>query len=98
MAAAAGKEFGGNNDRRHLTPLIDPGGDFRDADTGCATMFSLDPNNGAESVLYFFCSRQNCTDGQNLHAGPIDENGALYGTTYAGGAYGCGAVFAIEKP
>jgi uncharacterized repeat protein (TIGR03803 family) len=28
----------------------------------------------------------------------IDVKGTLYGTTFAGGAYGDGTVFAIKKP
>lgn len=52
--------------------------------------FALDPNTGTESVLYNFCSQQNCTDGQNPASAFIAMNGTLYGTTSAGGAFGCG--------
>lgn len=52
------------------------------------------------SVLYRFCSKQNCSDGRWPNAGLIsDVAGNLYGTTSAGGAtcrlYGCGAVFKV---
>ena len=64
---------------------------------GCGTVFSLDPNTGAEKVLHSFCSQQNCTDGQSPYAGLIDVNGVLFGTTYGGGAYGFGTVFALRQ-
>jgi uncharacterized repeat protein (TIGR03803 family) len=65
------------------------------------TVFSIDPNTGAETVLYSFCSRQNCTDGRGPVAALIDVNGALYGTTSGGGAYtegnyGYGTVFSVD--
>ncbi|HEY3778762.1 MAG TPA: choice-of-anchor tandem repeat GloVer-containing protein [Rhizomicrobium sp.] len=52
------------------------------------------------SVLYHFCSQQNCSDGLWPYAGVIsDDAGNLYGTTGAGGAtcrlYGCGTVFKL---
>jgi uncharacterized repeat protein (TIGR03803 family) len=52
------------------------------------------------SVLYHFCSKQNCSDGRWPNAGLIsDLAGNLYGTTSAGGAtcrlYGCGTVFKV---
>jgi uncharacterized repeat protein (TIGR03803 family) len=50
-----------------------------------------------ETVLYSFCSRQNCTDGQDPAAGVIKERGKLYGTTSGGGANGDdGAVFSLD--
>jgi uncharacterized repeat protein (TIGR03803 family) len=72
--------------------------------SGCGVVFSLDPKGGAETVLYSFCSQQNCTDGQGPHASLIDVKGTLYGTTYYGGqndgnAYcedGCGTVFSVD--
>lgn len=64
---------------------------------GCGTVFSVDPNTGAEKVVYSFCGEQNCTDGASAGASLIDVNGVLYGTTYAGGAYGYGTVFALSK-
>ncbi len=68
---------------------------------GCGTVFSIDPNTGAEKVLYSFCSQQNCADGANPSASLIDANGILYGTTSAGGGSacngsGCGTVFSID--
>lgn len=55
------------------------------------TVFSFDPETGAESVLYSFCSRRNCKDGFLPDAGVIDVNGILYGTTVWGGNQGCGS-------
>ena len=71
---------------------------------GCGTAFSIDPNTGAEKVIYSFCSQQNCTDGAYPQAGLISVNGSLYGTTSAGGrkdthcnGSGCGTVFVLRK-
>jgi uncharacterized repeat protein (TIGR03803 family) len=65
------------------------------------TIFSLDPGTGAETVLYSFCSLQNCTDGDLPSGGLIDVNGTLYGTTGRGGAncpnsMECGTLFALD--
>ncbi len=65
------------------------------------TVFKVD-NTGKETVLYSFCSAPNCTDGENVLAGLIqDSAGNLYGTTAGGGANsgyqcnGCGTVFKL---
>jgi uncharacterized repeat protein (TIGR03803 family) len=68
---------------------------------GCGAVFSIDPNTGAEKVLYSFCSQKDCMDGANPTASLIDVKGTLYGTTYAGGSPGCGGggcgtVFSID--
>jgi uncharacterized repeat protein (TIGR03803 family) len=63
---------------------------------GGGAVFSLDPKTGAETVVYSFCSQQNCADGEEPEAGLIDVNGTLYGTTDGGGADGGGAVFALD--
>src|SRR5208337_4751127 len=50
-----------------------------------------------ESVLYGFCSQANCADGFHPNDALImDAEGNLYGTTYAGGAYGVGTVFELS--
>jgi uncharacterized repeat protein (TIGR03803 family) len=67
-----------------------------DSGSGCGAVFSLDPGTGAETVLYSFCSQQNCTDGEDPQAGLIDVNGTFYGTTVLGGKYGYGTVFSID--
>ena len=74
------------------------------ADFGGGTVFAIDPNTGAETVLYSFCSQANCADGQQPDASLIEVKGMLYGTTYFGGAnvkcvddtYGCGTVFSVN--
>ena len=63
------------------------------------TVFKLAPNadgSWTESVLYNFCSRTNCGDGELPSAGLIfDQAGNLYSTTYAGGAHVEGTVFKL---
>ena len=67
--------------------------------TGCGTVFSIDPQTGAEKVLHYFGSG---TDGRYPQAGLIDVGGTLYGTTDSGGTgscgdnYGCGTVFSLN--
>ena len=60
------------------------------------TVFQLTPNRGGgwtESVLYSFCSRTNCADGQYQDAGLIfDQVGNLYGTTEEGGTHNSGGT------
>jgi uncharacterized repeat protein (TIGR03803 family) len=69
--------------------------------TGCGTVFSVNPSTGSESVLYAF--RNGGGDGANPIAGLIDIKSMLYGTTERGGAHrsgcnglGCGTVFAVD--
>jgi uncharacterized repeat protein (TIGR03803 family) len=60
------------------------------------TVFKLAPNadgSWRESVLHSFCSRTNCSDGDNPEANLIfDPDGNLYGTTQVGGAHGVGGT------
>ena len=63
---------------------------------GCGNVFELMPAQGlwTESVLYNFLADGN--DGTEPFANVIfDAAGNLYGTTYAGGVYGGGAVFQL---
>jgi len=60
------------------------------------TVFALNPDTGAEIVLYSFCSQENCTDGDGPVASLIHVRGKLYGTTQGGGAYGGGTVFSLD--
>lgn len=63
---------------------------------GHGTAFAIDPDTGAETVLYSFCSQQGCMDGEEPLAGLVDVNGMLYGTTAEGGTYGYGTIFVID--
>jgi len=67
---------------------------------GDGTAFALDPNTGAEKVLYSFCIRgEYCLDGAFPSGGLIDVKGKLYGTTLYGGANwqgGGGTVFSLD--
>ena len=51
---------------------------------------------GTETVLYSFCSMENCLDGSNPRAAlTMDEAGNLYGTAIGGGASNYGVVFEL---
>lgn len=68
---------------------------------GYGTVFELSPDGGGgwnESVLYRFCSAQNCTDGARPNYSPVifDGAGNLYGTTFEGGTSGSGVVFKLS--
>jgi uncharacterized repeat protein (TIGR03803 family) len=66
------------------------GGDGCGAPHRCGTVYSI-TTSGEEKVFYSFRG----ADGAFPHAGLIDVNGTLYGTTYGGGAYGNGTVYSI---
>lgn len=63
---------------------------------GLGSVFALDPGTGKETVVYSFCSQQNCPDGLQPFAGLINSHGTLYGTTASGGASGYGTIFSID--
>jgi uncharacterized repeat protein (TIGR03803 family) len=61
---------------------------------GCGTVFKLDKS-GSETVLYSFTGG---ADGEDPVAGlVVDAAGYLYGATRAGGAFGMGTVFKLDK-
>jgi uncharacterized repeat protein (TIGR03803 family) len=61
---------------------------------GCGTVYEIAPD-GTETVLYSFCSQENCSDGALPQSGLVmDGSGNLYGTTTLGGN-GIGGVFEI---
>jgi uncharacterized repeat protein (TIGR03803 family) len=67
---------------------------------GGGTVFKLAPG-GTETVLYRFCSRSGCADGDGPNGGLVmDRRGNLYGTTATGGTSctqsGCGTVFKLR--
>ena len=81
--------------------LIDIGGMFYGTtESGGAgnggTVFSFDPETGTETVLYSFCSQQNCADGDFPESGLVRIKGRLYGTTAYGGEYDSGTVFSLD--
>ena len=51
---------------------------------------------GKEKVLYSFCFRANCEDGDSPSALIEDPNGKLYGTTGIGGKHGNGVLFTVS--
>jgi uncharacterized repeat protein (TIGR03803 family) len=73
------------------------GGGTGCAGGGCGTVFKLTPD-GAETVMYSFCSEINCTDGSYPIAGVIESSkGELYGTTTFGGPNNGGTIFEISS-
>jgi uncharacterized repeat protein (TIGR03803 family) len=85
------------------------GGDLTDcveSNTGCGTVFKLDPRRCKETVLYRF---KGIPDGEFPWAGvTLDEEGNIYGTTFYGGTSGavysgggsnncCGTVFKLNR-
>ncbi|HEY1614476.1 MAG TPA: choice-of-anchor tandem repeat GloVer-containing protein [Rhizomicrobium sp.] len=49
-----------------------------------------------ESVIYSFCTSENCPNGQSPSGALwLDDNGDIYGTTYAGGANNSGIVYRL---
>jgi uncharacterized repeat protein (TIGR03803 family) len=70
---------------------------------GCGTVYSVDPTDGTEKVVYSFCSQQGCADGDLPTGQLIEQKGALYGITVEGGQQnqdcpeaGCGIVFSVD--
>ncbi|HEX4159020.1 MAG TPA: choice-of-anchor tandem repeat GloVer-containing protein [Rhizomicrobium sp.] len=76
------------------------GGANCEADGGCGTLFSLDPESGAETVVYSFCrwsAHGACTDGWGPFSGLVNVQGKLYGTTVSGGSKGgWGTVYSFD--
>jgi len=65
---------------------------------GIGTVFTLNKSGGGETVLYNFCSLQNCADGGYVLAGLLrDAKGNLYGTTNLYGKYSAGVVFKVDS-
>jgi len=70
---------------------------------GCGVVFKLDTT-GNETVLYAFCQKSMCADGEFPYGEVIrDARGSLYGTTVDGGSNanctvsgGCGIVFKLD--
>ena len=60
---------------------------------GAGTIFSERPSGGNDHVLYSF---KGGTDGQYPYAGLIALDGAVYGTTYQGGASDAGTIFRLS--
>jgi uncharacterized repeat protein (TIGR03803 family) len=60
---------------------------------GYGTVFSESPSGGDDHVVYSF---KGGTDGEYPYAGLMALNGAVYGTTYQGGASNAGTVFRLS--
>jgi uncharacterized repeat protein (TIGR03803 family) len=66
------------------------------ATPGCGTVFSLDPNTGAEKVLYSFGTGTG-QDGLQPISGLLAVKGAFYRTALFGGGNNDGVVFELNK-
>jgi len=68
---------------------------FGGGDIGLGTVFKVSPNGVSYSILYSFGSNPN--DGANPAAALIiGADGALYGSTFSGGAYEGGTIFRLQ--
>lgn len=68
---------------------------------GRGTVFAVDTNNpGSFRALYYFTATDPTTgtntDGANPFAGLVLSGNTLYGTTFTGGRYGNGTIFAVN--
>jgi uncharacterized repeat protein (TIGR03803 family) len=69
---------------------------------GCGTVFSLDPETGAEKALYAFQGNFGGADGAYPYGDLVSVDGTLYGTTSEAGSgnclngNGCGTVFSLD--
>lgn len=63
---------------------------------GQGVLYSLSIATHGQRVLYSFCSRANCADGQNPSSGVLLIGGTLFGTTSRGGKYGGGTIYRID--
>jgi len=68
------------------------GGSTSGCSFGCGTIFSIDPETGAETVVHFFQSN----DGENPNATLTKAAGKLYGTNTEGGDGNCGTAFVFD--
>lgn len=64
---------------------------------GYGTAYEVTPG-GAYSLLYRFCSEENCDDGDLPYGGLMQAtNGVFYGTAESGGVtYGAGTIFSLS--
>ena len=62
---------------------------------GGGVIFRLSPQ-GTETVLYSFCAKTNCTDGDTPYGALLfDQDSNQYGSTFYGGAQNVGVVFKL---
>jgi uncharacterized repeat protein (TIGR03803 family) len=62
---------------------------------GYGTVFKVTPA-GVLTTLHYFCSQENCADGDDVNGGLVQgADGNFYGTTAEGGLNGYGTVFRI---
>jgi len=105
-APAAGNHYtvayrfkGGADGQGPVGGLIDVGGvlygtTFGGAAYGDGSVFSLDPNSGAEKIVYAFGAYQG--DGQYPAGALLEVDGAVFGTTSTGGHANSGTVFSLD--
>ena len=78
-----------------FTGLLPRAGSSTCFPNGCGTVFKITPT-GTLTILYSFCSQDNCADGRYPTAPPVQgTDGNFYGTTYTGGADYNGTIYKI---
>ena len=60
--------------------------------SGCGTLYQLAPD-GTETVLYNFCSLQNCADGRRPDSVALNTSGGVFGTTQGSSGYYRATIF-----
>src|SRR5207248_1714900 len=87
-------------DKRHFFGTASGGGAHASGDHGGVVYELIHNTDGSwkYKVIYSFCAQTNCADGdQPLSDLIVDQDGNLYGTTWAGGAHAGGTVFKLNK-
>ncbi|HEY5048771.1 MAG TPA: choice-of-anchor tandem repeat GloVer-containing protein [Rhizomicrobium sp.] len=90
-AGASSGAFYDGNSPLYGTTGVGGSGKHCDWSSGCGTAFELVPVGAGwqQTVIYDFCSKENCVDGYWPSGGLAeDASGNLYGTTTCGGRHG----------
>jgi uncharacterized repeat protein (TIGR03803 family) len=67
---------------------------------GCGSVIQINAKTGAETTLYEFCTKTNCSDGAHPMASLTYYKKAFYGTTEIGGSqsgFGAGTIFKLTQ-
>jgi uncharacterized repeat protein (TIGR03803 family) len=73
--------------------LTGSGGGCTAIQTGCGTVYTIDPTTGAETILYAFSDNP---DAAGAWGNLVYHKGTLYGASFGGGSNGIGAIFSVN--